>query len=193
MFRAKKGKTYDAIYVGRISPDRGMFDVIEIWKMVTRKEPKARLLIIGGGLPHYVQKLRELIELYKLSNNVTLTGGIEDKEKFSLMSRSKVFVLPSHNEGFCLVISEALSMGLPVVAYELPALLEVYGKYPAIFYVEKGCRKKFTDTILWLLRREDICKELSQKGTGYVKALLQKFSWEDTSNELLLLLKSLAS
>jgi len=184
-------KEYDGIFLGRLSPDRGIFDLIEIWTMVVRKKPKSKLLIIGEGLPYYMQKLRQLMGIYKLDGNIDLVGVVRDEDRFLLMSRSKVFILPSHNEGFCLAISEALSAGLPVVAYELPAILEVYGGCPAIFYVKKGCYEKFAEMVLQLSRRENTRKELGKKGVDFVKTLSQKFSWEHTSNELLLFLKSI--
>ena len=160
---------------------------------MVRKEPKAKLLIIGGGLPYYIQKLGRFIGMRKPDGSISLVGVVGDEDKSLLMSHSKVFILPSHNEGFCFAISEALFAGLPVVTYELPAILEVYGECPTIFYVENGKYEKFADMVLQLLRRENIRKDLGKKGIDFVKALSHKFSWEYTSSELLLFLKSIVS
>ena len=183
---------YDAVSVGRLSPDRGIFDLIEIWKIVSREEASAKLLIIGGGLPHYIQKLVQLIKVYNLDDNVTLAGVVGDTDKFFLMSQSKIFVLPSHNEGFCLSISEALFQGLPVITYELPAILEVYGKCPSIFYVKKGTYEKFAETVLRLLRSEDGSRQVGETGVDFINTLSQRFSWKNSSNELLILLRSIS-
>lgn len=67
--------------------------------------------------------------------NIVVHEGIPDKEKFEIISKAKVVVVPSLFEGFGIPPLEAIYMGTRVVAYDLPVLREVYGNN--IDFVEK--------------------------------------------------------
>ena len=44
-----KSKKYDAVFIGRFHPQKGVLELIDIWKRVVNKKPQAKLAMIGDG------------------------------------------------------------------------------------------------------------------------------------------------
>jgi glycosyltransferase involved in cell wall biosynthesis len=111
-------KIYEACFMGRLSPSKGIFILPEIWQGM-----KGKLLVIGGGgFASDVQKLKKLC-----NENIVFVGHKDGEEKYRLMKQAKIFIHPSYEEGLSLTIKEALACDLPVVAWESPIYKEIYG------------------------------------------------------------------
>lgn len=123
-------KEYDACFVGRIHPCKGVFDLVRVWKTITAQYPKNRLAIVGEGLPVHEKELRALVAKEHLENNVVLTGYVSEKQKTRIISTSKVLVHPSYAECIPLVFLEAMVCKTPVVTYYLPT----YSKLSDLIY-----------------------------------------------------------
>ncbi len=117
---------YDGIFLGRLHPQKGLFDLVKIWRAVCDARPEAKLGIIGGGSDWWFSKLREAIEENGLSGNVDLLGFKQGAEKIALLKNAGCFCMPSHYESFGQVAVEAMACGLPVVAYELDIYKEIF-------------------------------------------------------------------
>lgn len=103
---------------GRVEREKGYDDLIEAFAGFDKKNPDWKLLIIGGGSME--DKLRALAEEKGLQDKVTITGYIHEVQENLL--RGSVFMLTSRWEGFPMTVTEALEMGLPVIAYDIPAM-----------------------------------------------------------------------
>ena len=85
--------------------------------------PAFRAVMLGVG-PE-LDRLRSVVKREKLP--IELAGYVDDATKFDLLSRTKLFVFPSVEEGWGIAIAEALAVGTPVVAYDLPVYAGVFG------------------------------------------------------------------
>lgn len=112
---------YDAIYLGRVIPSKGILDLLAVWKLVLQKRESAKLIIVGPVDNSYRMQLENLINDMKLSANVILSKSVFGEEKIRKYRQSKIFITLSHLESYGLTINEALSCGLPVIAYDLDA------------------------------------------------------------------------
>ena len=109
-------KHYDAVFMKRIQAVKGIFDIIDIWKMVLKERPNAKLVVIGEGIDG--EKARRIVKEENLSNNIIFSGMVLDTiEKFQLLASSKLFVLPTYEENWAIVIGEAMAAGIPVITY----------------------------------------------------------------------------
>ncbi|MEM0057357.1 MAG: glycosyltransferase family 4 protein [Candidatus Bathyarchaeia archaeon] len=169
--KASSSKKFDACFLGSIIPRKGVIDLIKAWKIVVAKKPDARLLIIGKGSGPYFEKVNSLIKNYKLQENVIFSGFVSEEEKYKLLSQSKIFVFPSYLEGNPIAMCEAVSCGVPVIAYDLPYYKETYGDM--IVYVSKGDIKQLAVTILNLLDDEVLVEKLKDK----YAMLSKRFDW----------------
>jgi glycosyltransferase involved in cell wall biosynthesis len=117
---------YDGIFLGRLHPQKGLFDLVRIWKRVCEKRPGSRLGVIGGGSDWWFGKLKQEITAAGLTGQVDLLGFRQGEDKVRLLKAAGVFLMPSHYESFGQVAVEAMASGLPVVAYDLPIYREIF-------------------------------------------------------------------
>jgi len=178
-------KYFDGVFVGRIAKEKGIFDLLKVWKNVVRARKNTRLLIIGSGLEHSLVK--EKIPALGLENKVFLRGQCSDTELYSLLKSSKLFIFPSIFEGWGIAVAEALACGLPVVAYDIPALREIFGECKSVFLVPVKNIESMTSTVLDILNvNEKEWFELSYCSKSYSK----QFSWEKIARKDLEILRN---
>ena len=107
-----KGKKI--ISVGRLSPEKGYLDLLKVYKKVIIDNPDWTLDIIGDGVDK--EKLEDYISKNGLTG-VTLHGyqGKDYIEK--VMLESSIYLMCSHTESFGIVLIEAMSYGIPCIAF----------------------------------------------------------------------------
>ena len=175
---------YDAVFLGRITKEKGIFVLLRTWKDVISEIPSAQLLLIGGIDRNIKEELRKTIQELQLKQNVTVTGFVSDRRMLQLLSASKIFVLPSKMEGFGLSVAEAMAAGLPCVLSNLPALKENFDS--AAVFVEPEDAEGFAQAILTLLSDPEKCRELREKG----QKLVRQFSWDSVAKKELKIFRS---
>lgn len=103
------------ISVGRLSPEKGYLDLIDVYKLVNEVYPDWKLNIIGDGIEK--EKIEQKIEKYHLQDSIIL-HGYQNKDYINqLLQKSSVYVMCSHTESFGIVLLEAFSFGIPCVAF----------------------------------------------------------------------------
>ena len=112
-------RKFEACFCGRLVKRKGIDDLVEVWERVLKYFPESKLVIIGHG-PEQC-KLIDLVKNKELDRNIIITGYIPEKEKISVIKSCKIFISPSYEEGWGIAVSEAITCGLPVVCYDLPA------------------------------------------------------------------------
>jgi len=177
-------RKYEACFLGGLRPSKGIFDLVPIWQAVQKEIPGAKLLAIGGGMRDYREKLEAQIGEAGLGKSIILAGVVPQKELFSKVKSAQVFISPSYEEGWGIVVSEALAAGLPVVAYDLPAY-QIFGE--AIVKVPLGDKSAFADRIIKLLESEKERETLIERGRKVVPQL----SWQAAAEMEYKFLKSI--
>jgi glycosyltransferase involved in cell wall biosynthesis len=114
------------IFVGGLHPRKGLPDLFAAFNTVYKKNPGARLYVVGDGpyFDTYVNSVRSM----ECGSAVTFMGAQDDP--FPLLLGADVFVIPSHADPAPLVLSEAREAGCAIVATDvdgIPELLE-HGK-----------------------------------------------------------------
>src|SRR3989344_3036357 len=93
-------KTYTGVFMAHLRKSKGIIDLIRIWKRVCNRLPNAKLAIIGKGSEDIIVELKEEIKKLDLEKNITILGFLPTEAAFSTIKASKIFVFPSHEEGF---------------------------------------------------------------------------------------------
>lgn len=103
------------VSVGRLSPEKGHMDLLKIYNKLYKSHPDWCLDIIGDGKER--EKLEEYITEYNLGEKVKL-HGFQGKDYIDkILSKSSIYLMTSLTESFGIVLIEAMSHGLPCVAY----------------------------------------------------------------------------
>ena len=104
------------ISVGRLSPEKGYLDLLKIYLDLKEKKCSWHLDIVGDGSER--SKLKKFIKDNNLEDNVTLHGFKNSEEIEKLMQKSSVYIMTSYTESFGIVLLEAMSKGLPCLAFD---------------------------------------------------------------------------
>ncbi len=116
----KDGMGDYAIFLGRLSPEKGVRTLLSAWKQLRVSIP---LIIIGDG------PLRCEVESQVISgglNGVSFRGGVPREEALGAVKKARFLVLPSEcYENFPMSIAEAFACGVPVICSRLGAMQEV--------------------------------------------------------------------
>jgi glycosyltransferase involved in cell wall biosynthesis len=161
-----EGKAYDVCFLARLHSSKGIYDLLEAWKYVCESRKEARLAIAGAGSIEVLNELKYKIKHLGLENNVHILGFLSEEEKYRVLKRSKIYVLPSYEEGIPITFYEAMYCGLPVVTYYLPTYEEIKDY---IVSVPLGDVKKLAEEIIRLLEDENLTRKLGDRGREFAK------------------------
>jgi glycosyltransferase involved in cell wall biosynthesis len=104
------------VAAGRMGPQKGFDRLLPVWAKVAREHPDWELRIWGGGKG--IGKLRRQADELGIAESAHIMGFTSKlHEEFA---DSSLYVMSSRNEGFPMVLLEAMSAGLPVVSYDCP-------------------------------------------------------------------------
>lgn len=108
----RPSETLTLCSVSRLARRKGIADLVRALALL--KDLPIRYVAVGDGSER--GELESLSEELGIAERVEFTGSLGEMEKYEVMSRSDIFVLPSHHEGFGICYIEAMSAGLPVIA-----------------------------------------------------------------------------
>jgi glycosyltransferase involved in cell wall biosynthesis len=171
---------FDACFLGRFSPLKGIMDLVLIWRIVCDKLPSAKLAIIGFGADErYMRDVQSRIKLEKMEKNIFLLSGVYGNEKFTFLKSSKLLVSASKEEGWGISICEAMACGLPVVAYDLESYRWAFPK--GILRAPLGDITAFAKLVTSLLTNDGLRLAIGKEALEQSK----KYDWNEIAvNEL---------
>lgn len=105
---------FNILYVGRIAKEKSIDFLINNFKDIVKKIPRAKLIIVGDGPD--MKELIDLVDKNKLNRNCLFTGKVPWNEVPLYYMLSSVFVTASKSETQGLTVIEAMAASKPVVA-----------------------------------------------------------------------------
>ena len=106
--------------VGRLTPEKGFEYLVK----AANRLPQVTQVVIAGASDHD-STYRNLLERLDTGKKVIFTGFTTGEDLRQLYSHARAFVLPSVNEGFPMVLLEAMAYGLPIVCSDIPGTRQV--------------------------------------------------------------------
>jgi len=111
------------LWVSRLVPEKRHLDLIEAFRLAAL--PDDWKLVFVGASDHPDAYAHSVLDAIKNTPNVVSTGFQRGLALRELYAHAHLFVLPSSHEGLSIALLEALSYGLPVVASDIPANVEI--------------------------------------------------------------------
>ena len=106
--------------VGRLTPEKGFEYLVE----AANRLPQVGQVVIAGASDHD-SAYRDLLERLDTGKKVIFTGFTTGEDLRQLYSHARAFVLPSVNEGFPMVLLEAMAYGQPILCSDIPGTRQV--------------------------------------------------------------------
>ena len=172
-----ENRYYDACFVGRFHYQKGILELIRIWKVVCNKKPKCRLALIGTG--PLEGEIQSLINKMGLNSNITLLGFLNGIKKFDVFKQSKIILHPAIYDSGGMATAEAMAWGLPGVSFDLEALKTYYPK--GILKTKCFDLDAFASNILYLLSNPDVHLTLSQEAS---KLIRDHWDWDHQAQNI---------
>ncbi len=149
-----------AVFVGRLSKQKDIGSLLTIWQMVRQRHPDWQLHVYGekGDIEEPLWQ-----QLQEVGSGVIVHPPTSDI--LTVYQQHAMLLLTSRYEPFGMVLPEAMSCGLPVIAFDCP-----YGPADIImdgvdgFLVKSGDMKAFADKVCILIENEELRRKMGQIG-----------------------------
>ncbi len=165
------------VSVASLSPKKGTEYLIRALKTIIEEEPTTKLYLIGKGTEE--AKLRTLVQALHLTEYILFVGSIPNRVVPEYLAASDVFVLPSLEEAFGIVLLEAMAAGLPIVATNVGGIPSIVADGVNGFLVEPRNPAQIAEAVLKLLAD----KELTSTLTANNKELVKTFSSDENARQ----------
>ena len=103
------------LFLSRIHPVKGCDLLIEAFAKVAKQDDSLHLVMAGPAHASLQKKLMAQAAQLGITEKITWTGMLSGDIKWGAYHTAEVFVLPSHQENFGIVVVEALACGIPVL------------------------------------------------------------------------------
>jgi glycosyltransferase involved in cell wall biosynthesis len=137
------------LYVGRLIRIKGVEYLIRALPPVVDAHPTARLVVVGEGEER--SRLEALTQALGVADRVHFAGERSSEDVIRFMRAADVFVLPSLVEAFGIVLVEAMSCGLPIVASNVMGIPQVVTDRVNALLVPPGDAPGLADRLVSLL------------------------------------------
>lgn len=180
------------VFVGRLVEKKGLKYLLEALPRVLERNPEIRLLIAGSGPEE--ESLRSQAAQLGIDMQVEFLGAIDNARLPIIFQRAAIAVFPfvtaasGDQEGFGLVIVEALGCGCAVIASELPAVRDILKDGETGLLVPQKEPLRLATAIGRLVEDPGLCSSLAQAGRQQV---YKQFDWEIIAGRYNTLLHSL--
>lgn len=145
------------ISVGRYTYQKGLDQLIDIWAIIHDKHPDWELCFFGKGSKQ--KRLERQVDKLGLSSVIKFNPPTTDIE--AEYNKSSIYAMTSNYEGLPLVLIEAMSCGVPSVAYACKCgPKDILTNEEDGFLISKGNKIQFIDRMLFLIENENIRKKM---------------------------------
>ena len=148
------------IFVGRISSQKGVDFLIDSFATFCEQNEDWQLIIVGDGSPKYRDSLIRKAWDKEVQDRIRFVGFTENVLKYYL--QASIYLMSSRYEGWGLVVTEAMHLGLPVIAYDITPMGYLIDHHKNGIIIEKFNTQKFAVAMTDLANDIEKRTEMSQ-------------------------------
>lgn len=177
-------KEHNLVSIGRFSREKGFVDLIEVFHLIHEKNPDWKLHLIGDGAEK--NKIVDLIYQYHLNESVEVHGYLSREQIDEILHQSSIYLMTSYTESFGIVLIEAMSHGIPCVAFSsAEGANDLIANEQNGYLVEERDFEKMATRVLELMKSETKRKKMGKEA----RKLSTRYTEEQVTGEWLKLLK----
>lgn len=192
--RTNKKNNRRILFVGQCAYVKGIEYLLQATPLFSDKGAVIDVVGNTAGEPDYFLRLSKIINDLDLQKRVIFHGHISDKAGLAqFYQQADIFVLPSLMEGFGIVLLEAMSFGLPIIATKVGAIPEIIKDGKNGLLVPPADPLALAKAIDLLLRSPALRDQYGQTGYKFVAEHYKFYSWESVGERVLQALTPLLS
>lgn len=154
--------SFYVLFIGNLIKRKGFFDLLNAIPIIIKEAKNINFLFAGEfASSQDKDSVLKFIELNNLKENVQLLGLITGEKKVDFFMKGNVLILPSYREGQPIVILEAMSAGLPIIATDVGSIAETIIDGKNGFIVPIGEPKAIAEKILLLYKNKELRNSMS--------------------------------
>lgn len=177
-------KEHNLVSIGRFSREKGFVDLIEVFRLIHEKNPDWKLHLIGDGAEK--NKIVDLIYQYHLDQFVELHGYLSREKIDEVLHQSSIYLMTSYTESFGIVLIEAMSHGIPCVAFSsAEGANDLITNEQNGYLIEERNFEEMANCVLGLMKSETKRKKLGKEA----RKLSNNYTEKEVKEEWLKLLK----
>jgi glycosyltransferase involved in cell wall biosynthesis len=151
------------LYAGRLSLEKGIDILLQSVVLLKKENINFELWIAGDG--YLRNDIERCINDNHLDGTVKLLGQIPwGEELFNIMRESDILILPSYTEGLPLVLLDAMSQSLPVIASNVGGIPEIVRNEISGLLVGASRPDEIKNAVLRLIKDNDLRLKLIKNG-----------------------------
>jgi glycosyltransferase involved in cell wall biosynthesis len=153
------------LFLGWYLKYKGIYDLVDAVKIITKMGYNVKVDLCGT---YKINNLKN----YVIKNNLTnikVNGWIYDNEKFNLLYKSTILILPSYSEGIPNVILEAMATKTPIIATSVGGLNEILIDHNNALIVKPKNPVDLSEKILELLENENLREKIATNAYNLAK------------------------
>jgi phosphatidyl-myo-inositol alpha-mannosyltransferase len=179
MYQYRDGKI-NIVFVGRLEKRKGVNYLIDAFKRVHKEHPETRLLIVGPGTrlrPKYEKMARRA----HLEKDIVFVGGVSYADLPRYYQTADICCAPATGrESFGIVLLEAMALGKPLVASNIPGYACVVTNEKEGLLVKPSSAHHLADSICRLIDDKALREKMGRQGL----ATVQDYAWEKVARRV---------
>ncbi|EMA44800.1 glycosyltransferase family 4 protein [Halococcus saccharolyticus] len=179
-------------FAGTIMPRKGVLELVQAAADVVDAGYDDVRFVLAGETDldqEYFRRVRSVIDERGIETNVVFTGYLRDHDLLPAYKTADIFVLPSFEEGFGMVVSEAMATGTPPVASNINGVRQQIDDGETGLLVEPGSVQQLADAIEELLANPERRRQMGQRS----QRRAQLFGWEAITDQYVDIYEELAA
>ncbi len=166
-YHSKQEINNKLISIGRLVPEKGYDDLIEIIKLIKENITNIHLDIYGDGPQR--EMLENKVKELELDNNIKLCGFYPHEELLKILEDYDMYLMTSHTESFGLVLIEAMSKSVPCIAFDRASGAKKVLSPNNGILISNNDKKEYAKTVVKYLNNEDKLNSISKNGYNSIK------------------------
>jgi len=179
-FPACQGKRI-LLFMSRINPIKGLLDLAKAWGEVAFDYPDWHLLVVGPDERGHLAEVQKAFYRSGAAPKTTFAGALYGPDRTAAFAAAELFILPTLNENFGVVIAEAIGFGLPVITTH-GAPWSGIEEHRCGWWVPVGKAGLVGALRKALGLSQDELAEIGQRGKLWVQ---QTFTWDAVAREMI--------
>lgn len=168
------------LLVCRLTAEKNVGFIFDSLIPVLKKNKKMKFLVVGGG--NLLDEYEEMVRINGIKKQVFFTGAVLPDEVKDYYAAADIFVYASKSETQGMILTEAMYMGLPIVAVKAPGAQDLVGNF-VTGILTKEDHEEFSSAVSKLFQDEEIRKQYSQNAK---KVALENYTAKISTEKLLM-------